>query len=84
MPVPDQGRAGRTGRRELHEPQAVVNPVVVVGVEADLLVERASSLVGSVGGTGLLHRDVPNSSTSAEPCNAKTGGRLSLSGSWLG
>ena len=40
MPDADADRAGRTRRGELHEPEALVDRVVVVGVEPDLLVER--------------------------------------------
>jgi len=42
--LPDRDRAVRAGRRELHEANLVADRVVVVGVEADLLVERLRAI----------------------------------------
>ena len=37
MPTPEHDRAGRSGRRQLHEAQVLVDDDVVIGVEADLV-----------------------------------------------
>ena len=37
MPTPEDDRAGRSRRRQLHEAQVLVDDDVVIGIEADLV-----------------------------------------------